>query len=621
VPYLTLDRAILPPPAPAIIALGMVLGTWWIAGRIASRLWRERPMALRRSLCFGATVGTLGALVHASFVFAPAPAVIFSGAGLSLAALGLLQLAEWVRAAEPFSLNRCMEGLSWVDKLGVGIASLIGLALLLAALGPPTDADSLDYHLGVPLEWLRQGHAVARRDWLTNRTAGLGEALNLLGLAAGTDCFGAVRQAAALPMAVASVTVWAQDSRRRALGALLVLAVPALLFLVPSQKPQLLPAVLLTVALVAVLDARDRLDRSTLATAGACIGYAIASKYSFLLTGAVVWIAIFEIARRQAKLPWAVGVAVVTVLLLPGPVWLHNWFYYGDPLSPILERFRSHPDPAVVGYAQYLREYGGRPTLARILRLPIDLILTTHPGEASTVLGAGVLGFVGALRCRGGQRVLLFCALGACLATILAGQISPRFFLEPYLWAAAATVAAPWGRWLSILRGALIVQSMAVATMAIAGAVFLLPGALTGSARSQTMEKYAPGYAQARWMDRVLPKEAVVIAETRSHALVPRPFVATLAFWYLPTRQARIQQLERLIRERPVTAVVAYAPRDPTLDALSPCATGDYGPPVAFEHAARNPFNRRVSVQFRAFPVDLKSANCRLSTTNARVAR
>ncbi|NIR58223.1 MAG: DUF1420 domain-containing protein, partial [Gammaproteobacteria bacterium] len=34
--------------------------------------------------------------------------------------------------------------------------------MFLAALGPVTDADSLDYHLGVPLDWLRHGGAYAR---------------------------------------------------------------------------------------------------------------------------------------------------------------------------------------------------------------------------------------------------------------------------------------------------------------------------------------------------------------------------------------------------------------------------------------------------------------------------
>ena len=46
------------------------------------------------------------------------------------------------------------------------LVGVILVVLLLAALGPATDADSLDYHLGVPLDWLRNGGAYARPDWL-----------------------------------------------------------------------------------------------------------------------------------------------------------------------------------------------------------------------------------------------------------------------------------------------------------------------------------------------------------------------------------------------------------------------------------------------------------------------
>ena len=99
-------------------------------------------------------------------------------------------------------LKAYFKGASWTERLGLGLSLVITLALFGAVLGPATDADSLEYHLGVPLDWLRHGGAYARPDWFHARLAGLGEAINMLGLAMGTDNLGAVFQAAGLVVAI-----------------------------------------------------------------------------------------------------------------------------------------------------------------------------------------------------------------------------------------------------------------------------------------------------------------------------------------------------------------------------------------------------------------------------------
>ncbi len=52
-------------------------------------------------------------------------------------------------------LIRYYKNLNLLDKIIFSIITFNVISLLLSSLGPPTDADSLDYHLGVPLSWLR----------------------------------------------------------------------------------------------------------------------------------------------------------------------------------------------------------------------------------------------------------------------------------------------------------------------------------------------------------------------------------------------------------------------------------------------------------------------------------
>src|SRR5262249_46266181 len=118
---------------------------------------------------------------------------------------------------------------------------LTAIGLALAALGPPTEVDTLTYHLTVPLDWLQHGTR-ATPDWLPSSPAGLGEALNLVGLAAGTDCLGAVLQAAGAVVATIALAGVARASIDTDLALALVLGCPLLSFMVLTNKPQLLPS-------------------------------------------------------------------------------------------------------------------------------------------------------------------------------------------------------------------------------------------------------------------------------------------------------------------------------------------------------------------------------------------
>ena len=108
--------------------------------------------------------------------------------------------------------------------LTVSIVALTGL--FAAALGPAIDADSLDYHLAVPLDWLRHGGAYPRPDCSAARYVGLGESLNMLGLAAGTDGLGAAFQAAGLVVALIGGYGLCLDPRDRLFAVVLVVACP-----------------------------------------------------------------------------------------------------------------------------------------------------------------------------------------------------------------------------------------------------------------------------------------------------------------------------------------------------------------------------------------------------------
>jgi hypothetical protein len=598
-PFMRLEDLLLPPPLPAMLALLMVLGTLHLSRRGARWLRGGATNPVEFSAAFVLTTGLLAALVHALAWGGYASVSAMRLGGWALAALGVLELSSWRLEGAKHFLRKHFREASLAERCALALSIVTVIGLFAAALGPATDADSLDYHLAVPLDWLRHGGAYPRPDWFTARYVGLGESLNMLGLAAGTDGLGAAFQAASLVVALLGVTAFARTQADQLFAVLLVVACPVMGTLITAQKAQLLPAAALTVALVICVQRFKRFDPPTALLAFGCAAFAMASKHSFLLTGSVVVFVGLVAAVRAQRLRLALLALTGCVAMLAVPVFARNFVFYGDPISPLLERWRPGGDPAVISFARHLREYGGGVTLGRLARLPLDLAVTVSPGYTlklgylHDVLGLGVFGFLLALRERGPARQLLLAALAAFALLAAFSQLWPRYFLEPYLWCAAAAAAVPSRPLKALIFKTLTVQAVPVAGVAVYLGVVLFPGALTPTGRERVMTQMAQGYAEAKWLDSTLPSDAVVLEDFRYWALFPRPFVVGDRFLFLTDVPNWKQQLTEFVREKRVTVLVTRYPiESPHYRWLATRYGTPLAGPAKFPNAARSPFNR-----------------------------
>jgi hypothetical protein len=282
-------------------------------------------------------------------------------------------------------------------------------------------------------------------------------------------------------------------------------------------------------------------------------------------------------------------------------VFARNLVFYGDPLSPLLERWKPGGDPAVIAFAQYLREWSESCGYLQVCggmswqTLPREFVISLQPSVFQGVLGIGMFVFCLFVR-RGGdgpQRLLALTALAASLLNLALGQLMPRFFLEPYLWCAAGAVSVPARPLKTLFVRALTAQGVLVAAVAVYLGAPLFGGALTPAWRDRVMTIMTAGYAEAKWLDAVLPRDAVVLENFRYHALMPRRFV--VGDHYLMDKEPnREHALVAFLREQGVTALVTQYPiTEPLYQALA----SRYGTPLAgpahFPAAARSVFNRR----------------------------
>jgi uncharacterized protein DUF1420 len=591
--FIQMRDLLLPPPFPALMSLLLVIGILHLSLRGARWLAGGNARPVEYAAIFVLTTGLCAALLHALAWSGYASIPVLRGIGWVLVALAPFEIRRWRLAPAREVIREHFHGASWTERLGLAISMVILLALFCAVLGPATDADSLEYHLGVPLDWLRNAGAYARPDWFHARLAGLGEAINMLGLAMGTDNLGAVFQAAGLIVAMIGVTALATTRSARIFGTLCVAACPVIVTLITAQKWQMFPAAGLTIALILLVDRARRFDYKTALLVFGCAAFAAGCKYSFLLSSGVVVLCGLLVAYRAGRLLTALLVVSACSACIAAPVFARNLVFYGDPLSPLLEHWKSGGDPAVIAFARYLREYGGQVSWQTFLFLPWTLAISLRPGTFQDVLGIGVFVFLLLFRHGDGpQRLVAMAALAVFMLDLAFSQLIPRFFLEPYLWCAAVAVPVPASRLKSLFVRACTAQGALVAAVAVYLGVLLFSGALTQTWRDRVMTVMADGYSAAKWLDAVLPRDAVVLENFRYRALMPRRFVVGDRY-LIGKGPHQEQSLREFIREQKVTVLVTQYPFK---ESLYKTLASHYGVPLAgpaqFRAAARNVFNR-----------------------------
>ncbi len=587
-PFLTLDDCLLHPLLAPVMAVFMVLGlagiTFWLAAWAAGRTGDWRP--LDTITLFFVVAGVLGSALQAMALFGLTPlGVVRPLAGL-LAVAGAAFLAGVVRrrAWHPFT-DACRtawrEGDAWT-RAALLLHGAIVPGLLLNALSPATEADSLAYHLGGALEMLRHGGVYYRPDWLDWRLLGSGECLNMLGLGGGTDCFGSLLQWSGLVALAWGITQLTTDPARQRFLSTAVFATPMLVMLVNAPKPQMFPIGACVLGLVQLVTRRAAPDFRTFALAYGAFGCAMTMKLSFVLTAGIAslyGIGVAWTTGRRGACALAILLGAVFILL---PVFGKNWYLFGDPLTPTLERFRPHPDLFVVRFARYLQTFS-------LNDVPFPLSLVVPDRNFHNILGLGALLFFLVLPLPGGARRFLLVAILAAGATFALGQRTPRFFLESYFWILCAAASLPDSRPAAWLWRGLVLQMVPVAGIAWFGVVTLLPGTFSPAWRDAVLRKTAFGYSECQWLDAVLPPDARVVYGARGSVFLPRPFFSGAIFSMVDLADpGERQKLLAMLREFRPTHVTSY--RELDLTGLDPAAVGKAAETRDLRTAGRKPW-------------------------------
>jgi hypothetical protein len=605
--YYGIEAWVVAPPFSAIIAILLLLGCDYLGLIFIHKIGfsAEERFSVYRMQAIIIGVMILAIILYPLALLHRTPLLLMQLLGWLLILLGC------INSFKLFNKLKSSPKLIWenmqivkYDNFVIFTALTIVILLFLIALGPSTNADALDYHLGVAIAILNQGGMPYIPEWFIGRLAGAGEVINALGLAVGAEQFGSLIQWASLISIIALVwpRIDAKDKQQIFSGQILVLGIlstPVLLFLISAPKPQLWPIAMTSLAFYLFATpsvefiSRAKLRAKFTLACMLCM-CAAQTKFNYLLGGGIAGIFAFFVMVKQRDIFIGILISVFfAILIMLPPVLWKSYIYQAS----IFESF-SNPLPGnFPGTEEAISLFSQNPDFVSLFPFPFSIILPSSLGSISVVLG---LAWIFVFLYKPKTTILGWTASASVLSLVIINLFlappSARVYLEPLSWSLVLCAQAVRENRLifpSYFGWAIKLQAIAFLIICCFGAITLFPGAINSTWRENIMYRSANGFELMRWVDEVLPKDAVLLNGHRSMALSPRKALSTGWTNYVDVSSNDALLYLNRIKEIDVTHILIDGDISPE-SSFYGCFGQVFAGPGPGKIATRNPFNNGV---------------------------
>lgn len=390
------------------------------------------------------------------------------------------------------------------------------------AMAPEHSPDGSSYHLGVIARYYR-AHGFERIT--TNMYANLSQGLEMLFLDAwafGRHSAAALVHCAfllALPLLMLSYGRRIGRPGAGAAAGLLVLASPVVSVDGASAYNDVAVAAFLFAVFYLLEIGRDGAPPRLAAVLGLLAGFCYALKYTAFLAVPFAFFALISLLRGRSRLkPLAIFAGCALLMIVPWTA--RNAIWFGNPFSPLLNRWFPNPYVTVSFEQEYTESMRRYPGIESYAQLPLEL----------TVKGGILGGFLGpvfllaplalfSLRLREGRRALLAAAI---FSLPYAANVGTRFLIPPLPFLALAMCLAPPERFRTAVLAA-VAAGHAVLSWPSLSSSYCDPNAwriaripvrqaLRLSGTEEWLGEVMPQIGTVRMIERATPPGAVVFA-------------------------------------------------------------------------------------------------------------
>ena len=414
-------------------------------------------------------------------------------------------------------------------KVEYPFSFLILIGYFLFSLSPLTNADSIDYHIGVPLHILRFESFPNDGGWLSARLFGFGEFTNLLGISAKTINLGSIIQFLSIVSIYESIKINIKSKSKPFNSAirLSIVSLPILIFLVGTSKFQLFPIALIILSLNIYINywKESSPKRIVFLILFLCMS-ATLFKFNYLLSAFLISLIVLVRVFLQNRNNFfaCIFISFFMFLIIMIPFYAYKSYLFE---ASIIDAFLSPTIGDFIGYKNYLsmlQNYNESQ-----FTFPISLLFPDSLGNVTSVIGIGFLLaiFLNKFTLRKNLMMIIYLAL-LLIMLLMFAQYTARTFLDFYfafLMLVARTID-PNKFIVSLYKYLIYAQSMLLISLLSFGIYNSIGGTFSISARTDVMNNQSNGFAIANWIDELVPSESSIIVTNRSMSFSKNSMIA-----------------------------------------------------------------------------------------------
>ena len=543
------------PPYSSIVSIILILGFYKIGRLIFKINLLRQTVAQVSNLSYqyiSISLLTISILFYPLILFVKLNNNIFSITSYIIILFGCFHIVEkiiFLRKNFKFKFTYLI-----FDKLFL-IIFLISFFLL--SLAPVTDADSLDYHISVPIHIINYGLFPKDISWFHAAQSGIGEIPIIFGLIVGAEQFGSLCQFSGLISIVGILVKNLSNLRKKNIYnknyylVLLFLSIPVLIFLSSSAKPQLILISFSALAFVITFYNFNCSENKNIFFKFFFISLILyvsfEGKFSFILSSFIIWIvAAYKVLKTKNYNIFLIVCLILLIISFPSFYWKFI-NYDGNFVNKIYFPFFN----IIEGYDQFYKSLNQCefPCSKTFFLIPNSI------GRYSESLGVAIFSILILFFVKEKNKsfIILSILFYLFISSIL-GKFSPRFFIEPVLW---SIIVIKYSEvdfskfFFRLIKCSILLQSSISLLAIMFGVITISIGSLTPNLKDYVLSNSAYGYDLAKWVNLNIEKNKKVLYSHRSISFLNSETISTNFLHYTEAGDARIKYLNLMKKKKP----------------------------------------------------------------------
>ena len=490
-----------------------------------------------------------------------------------------------------FSFFNIRDFLLTLSKMEILIILFLFI-LFIISISPPSMADALDYHYGIPLYLLKFNQIPSLDLWLHGNVGGNGDIFNSIAIYLGSDNFGSLIQLISILLFFLFLKKEINNKNKINFLIIFILSSPTILQLLSGPKFMLLPQLMTTTALYFFVKIK-KIELIDFIFIAVLLMGAAQFKSSFIISSSLIGFLTFYKALRFNKIKILFYTLLLTVIFFaPTAIW-----NFSEVSSfNLINIFTPMPDEMMNNMKSFRENH---------LIYPLNLLIPDSLGKISTVIGFQFLLLFFSFKKTKQFKSVILITFGTILIHSFIGMNVGRMYFEFILWLAISFIFINDKKInYNFYTKLILPQLLLVFCLSFYFAATSVPTIFSNKSRDSFMIKNSNYYASIKWINNTLPLDAKVISEIRSVSLLKNEFAPTDWLDFDIPKNKLIGYFN-LLKEKKMNYIVLVTD---TLNhhSFKNCVSSEFAQSGNFIKATRNPLNRKGEYSLSIYHFDYK---------------